>query len=256
MHHDRRETPGRTAQPRTSRRFLLTWTGKLAAGAALAAVPGSRWVMEAAAQDNTVTLTGAAAEVSASPGSAVARSAVAEAAASRGAARVQAAAALAGADQENGAIAQGAAAFAAADPDEGAVAQSAVAAASASSVSDDDLVPEVSKVAPSFVIPSPGARGGCGGGRRRAGGRGGRGGGRGGRAIRAGRGGGRARRRDRAATLPDAGVGFGQSGPLPSLFAAASGLAALGAVMLRNRGEDIRAEAHALAISDGPTRGI
>ncbi|MBA2599017.1 MAG: hypothetical protein H0V00_20540, partial [Chloroflexia bacterium] len=49
-----------------------------------AAIPAARWAEPAAAQDDAVTLTTAAgAQVSASPGSAVARSVVAEAAASR-----------------------------------------------------------------------------------------------------------------------------------------------------------------------------
>src|ERR687897_560850 len=107
----------------TTRRAVVCWTAKLAAGALVAAIPAGRLAQTAQADDDVVILTAAGAQVSASPGSAAARSAVAEAVASRGAARVQAAAALAEADSDQGAIAQGAAASAVALPGQGATAQ-------------------------------------------------------------------------------------------------------------------------------------
>ena len=57
------------------------------------------------------------------------------------------------------------------------------------------------------------------------------------RAARAGVGGERGRRRDRAASLPSTGVGQLDSNSLPSVFTIASAVAALGAVVLRDRGE-------------------
>ena len=125
--------------------------GRLLDGQARRGRPGGRdprgplRADSAATDDDVVILTAAGAQVSARPGSAMARSAAAEAVASRGAARVQAAAALAEADSDEGAIAQGAAAVAVADPDQGAIAQSASAVASASS--QDDVV-ETPQAAP------------------------------------------------------------------------------------------------------------
>ena len=134
------------APSQTTRRAVVGWTAKLAAGALAAAIPAGRFVQTARADDDDVViLTAAGAQVSARPGSAAARSAVAEAVAARGAARVQAAAALAEADSDEGAIAQGAAAVAVAAPDQGAIAQSASAVASASS--QDDVV-ETPQAAP------------------------------------------------------------------------------------------------------------
>jgi hypothetical protein len=234
-----------TAPSQTTRRAVVCWTAKLAAGALAAAVPARGFVQTARADDDDVVILTAAsgAQVSARPGSAMARSTAAEAAASRGAARVQAAAALAEADSDEGAIAQGAAAVAVADPARGAVAQSASAVASASSQDD---VAETPRAAPRAVAPAAGGGGGGrAGGRARGGGerrtRGGGGGGdrvRGGRrADRAGGGGDRERRRGRgAAALPSAGIGHLEPSSLPSLFTIASAVAAFGAVVLRDRG--------------------
>jgi hypothetical protein len=248
------------APSQTTRRAVVCLTAKLAAGALVAAIPASRLVQTARADDDTdgdvVILSAAGAQVSASPGSAAARSAVAEAVASRGAARVQAAAALAEADSDEGAIAQGAAAVAVADPDQGATAQSASAVASASS--QDDTV-ETPQAAPRVVAPAAAGGGGGGGGRggrgRRV--RGGGGGGgrvRGGRRARhAGVGGERVRDRDRdrAGALPSAGVGQLEleTSALPSVFTIASAVAALGAVVLRHRGET--AQAAEAVVSNG-----
>ena len=221
----------------TTRRAVVCWTAKLAAGALAAAIPAGRLAQTARADDDVVILTAAGAQVSASPGSAAARSAVAEAVASRGAARVQAAAALAEADSDEGAVAQGAAAVAVAIPDQGATAQSASAVASASSQDDTEETPQA---APRVVAPAAsGAVGGAGGRSRGGGGRGVRGGGGG---VRSGRrtrraGVGGERVRDRAAALPSAGVGELESSSLPSVFTIASAVAALGAVVLRGRGE-------------------
>lgn len=67
---------------RTSRRAIVSWTMKLAGGAALATtVPGFQWVQLAAAQDDEIILTAAASEVGAKPGSAYATGAAANAAA-------------------------------------------------------------------------------------------------------------------------------------------------------------------------------
>ena len=238
----------------TTRRAVVGWTVKLAAGALATAIPVGHFAQTARAQDEDdgVILIADGAQVSARPGSATARGAAAEAVAARGAARVQAAAALAEADSDEGAIAQGAAAVAVANPDQGAVAQSASAVASAAS---EDDVAEMQQAAPQAapkvaapVAPGGGGRRARGGGRRAArAGRAGRGGGgrrvRGGvdraarRAARAGIGGERRRRRDEAASLPSAGVGQLDANSLPSLFTIASAVAALGAVVLRDRGE-------------------
>jgi hypothetical protein len=223
-----------------NRRALVGWAAKVATGTLTATIPGGRFVQEALADDDDVVILSAASgtQVSASPGSAIARSAAAEAAAARGMARVQAAAALAEADSDDGAIAQGAAAVAAADPDQGAIAQSAAAVASASS---QDGVAEAPPSAPRAVAPAPGGGGGSrGGGGRRVRGGGGeriRGGRRTGRAV----GGERARRRDRPESLPSAGIGQLEQSSLPSLFTIASAVAALGAVVLRDRGATARA---------------
>src|SRR5215213_1263042 len=131
-HGQRHERLNPSPLPMT-RRAVVCWTTKLAAGALAAAVPVGRLAQTARADDgadgDVVILKAAGAQVSASPGSAMARSTAAEAVASRGAARVQAAAALAKADSDEGAIAQGAAASAVAIPDQGATAQGAAAAA-------------------------------------------------------------------------------------------------------------------------------
>src|SRR5215208_2487074 len=245
------------APSQTTRRAAISWTAKLAAGALVAAIPVGRLAQTARADDDAdgdvVILKAAGAQVSASPGSATARSAAAEAVASRGAARVQAAAALAEADSDEGAIAQGAAAVAAASPDQGAIAQSASAVASASSLNN---VVETPQAAPRMVAPAASGGGGGGeGGRSRGGGAGSRAGGGGGRRARGGGGGGsdrvrgggrtaragvggeRVRRREQAASLPSAGVGHLDSGSLPSLFTIASAVAALGAVVFRDRGQ-------------------
>src|SRR5215207_8241977 len=67
---------------RASRRAIVSWTMKLAGGAALAAsVPGTPWVQLAAAQDDEIILTAAASEVGARPGGAYANGAAARAAA-------------------------------------------------------------------------------------------------------------------------------------------------------------------------------
>jgi hypothetical protein len=211
-----------------NRRALVGWAAKVATGTLTATIPGGRFVQEALADDDDVVILTAA----------IARSAAAEAAAARGMARVQAAAALAEADSDDGAIAQGAAAVAAADPDQGAIAQSAAAVASASSQDD---VAEAPPSAPRAVAPAPGGGGvGRGGGGRRVRGGGGeriRGGRRTGRAV----GGERARRRDRPESLPSAGIGQLEQSSLPSLFTIASAVAALGAVVLRDRDATARA---------------
>src|SRR5829696_1685608 len=67
---------------RASRRAIVSWTMKLAGGAALAAsVPGTSWVQRAAAQDDEIILTAAASEVGARPRGAYANGAAARAAA-------------------------------------------------------------------------------------------------------------------------------------------------------------------------------
>src|ERR687897_3283871 len=151
----------------TTRRAVVCWTAKLAAGALAAAIPAGRLAQTAQADNDVVILTAAGAQVSASPGSAADRSAVAEAVAERGAARVQAAAALAEADSDDGAIAQGAAASAVASPNQGATAQSASAVASASSEDDVAEAPQAApQAAPRAVAPAaPAGGGGRGGGR-------------------------------------------------------------------------------------------
>jgi hypothetical protein len=138
MHNARslqRQLPGLSQS--ISRRDVVIGTARVTAGAALAALPVRHSLQSAVAQDDVITLVGAASQVRAQPGAAAATSALAEAAAERGAARAQAAAALAHGDSEDGALAQGAAASASADPEEGAIAQGALAVASASSASDE-----------------------------------------------------------------------------------------------------------------------
>jgi hypothetical protein len=248
VHHGQRHEPLIHVPSQTSRRTVVGWTAKLAAGALAASIPAGHLAQIARADDGDVVILSAAsgAEVSARPGSAMARSTAAEAVASRGAARVKAAAALAEADSDEGAIAQGAAAVAVASPDQGAIAQSASAVASASSQDD---VAEMPQAAPRVVAPAAPGGGGRGadgtargGGGRRARGAGSGGGGgdrvRGGRrTTRAAAGGERVRRRERAAGLPSAGVGQLESGSLPSLFTIASAVAALGAVVFRDRSQ-------------------
>ena len=235
VHHGQRHEPLIHVPSQTSRRTVVGWTAKLAAGALAASIPAGHLAQIARADDGDVVILSAAsgAEVSARPGSAMARSTAAEAVASRGAARVKAAAALAEADSDEGAIAQGAAAVAVASPDQGAIAQSASAVASASS--QDDIA-ETPQAAPRVVAPAaPGGGGGEAGGRVRGGGgdrvRGGR------RTTRAAAGGERVRRRERAAGLPSAGVGQLEPSSLPSLFTIASAVAALGAVVFRDRSQ-------------------
>ena len=72
---------GHSASPaRTSRRAIVSWTAKLAGGAALAAsVPGAQWIQLAAAQDDEIILTASASEVGARPGGAYANGAAARA---------------------------------------------------------------------------------------------------------------------------------------------------------------------------------
>src|SRR5829696_9672491 len=72
---------GQSALPtRTSRRAIVSWTIKLAGGAAFAAaVPGSEWMRVAAAQEDEIILTAAASEVGARPGGAYANGAAARA---------------------------------------------------------------------------------------------------------------------------------------------------------------------------------
>jgi hypothetical protein len=232
---------------KTTRREVVSWTARLAAGALAAAIPAGHLVQTARAEDDEVILIAGGAQVSARPGSATARGAAAEAVAARGAARVQAAAALAEAGGEQGAIAQGAAASAVAVPGQGATAQSASAVASASS--QDDIA-ETPPAAPRAVAPAAPAGSGGGGGRRsRTGGGGGRVRG-GGRAARAGVGGERGRRRDRAESLPSTGVGQLDTNSLPSVFTIASAVAALSAVVLRDRGETA-AQAAEVVVSNG-----
>jgi hypothetical protein len=190
-----------------TRRDLVTCTARITAGAALAVLPVHHWMQRVAAQDDVVTLTGAASQVSAGRGTAAALAAAAEAVAERAAARVRAAAALANADSEAGAIAQSPVATAAADPEQGAIAQGALATASASSADDE---------------PTPTYGGGGRDPRSR------------GRRIR-GRGG-RDRGRVRVDKLPSTGSGMTTPRTLSSFLAAAAVLAAGGAVALRERG--------------------
>jgi hypothetical protein len=72
---------GQSALPtRTSRRAIVSWTIKLAGGAAFAAaVPGSEWMQVAAAQEDEIILTASASEVGARPGGAYANGAAARA---------------------------------------------------------------------------------------------------------------------------------------------------------------------------------
>ncbi len=72
---------GHSAPPaKTSRRAIVSWTAKLAGGAALVtSVPGANWVQLAAAQDDEIILTASAAEVGARPGGAYANGAAARA---------------------------------------------------------------------------------------------------------------------------------------------------------------------------------
>src|SRR5829696_10287830 len=74
---------GQSVPPtKTSRRAIVSWTLKLAGGAALAAsVPGTLGVQLAAAQDDEIILTASASEVGARPGGAYANGAAARAAA-------------------------------------------------------------------------------------------------------------------------------------------------------------------------------
>ncbi len=239
---------------RTTRRAVVGWTAKLAAGALAAAIPAGHLVQTARAQDDEVILIAGGAQVSARPGSATARGAAAEAVAARGSARVQAAAALAEADSEQGAITQGAAASALAVPGQGATAQSASAVASASSQDD---VAETPLAAPRAVAPAAPAGGAGGGGRRaRTGGGGGRGVRGGGGRVRGGRGaaragvGGERGRRERADSLPSTGVGQLDTNSLPSVFTIASAVAALGAVVLRDRSETAAQAAQAIVSGD------
>jgi hypothetical protein len=94
-----RDGPGYQSLPSApetavSRRSLLSWTAKLAGGAALATtIAGARWAQPALAADEEIVLTGAASEVGAKPSSSYA----------------QGAAAFAGADSEMGGITAGAA---------------------------------------------------------------------------------------------------------------------------------------------------
>src|SRR5215216_3183219 len=83
---------GQSAAPtRTSRRAIVSWTLKLAGGAAFAAaVPGSEWVRSAAAQDDEIILTASASEVGARPGDAYANGAAARAVADSGSASTEA----------------------------------------------------------------------------------------------------------------------------------------------------------------------
>lgn len=222
-------------RPSVTRRQVVSLGARLAGAAALTAtIPALRGVPSAAAKDGDIVLTGAASQLTASPGAASAQGAIAAAAAERGAARVEAAAALAHADDES-AVAQGAAATAAAAPDQGAIAQGAIAVTSASSQTGKQKAPAKSS--------APSGKGGRGGGRRvtRArGGGGGRGGGRGGR------------RRQRVATLPATGTGAPHDGPLSTLLAVASGVAALGAAALRRRDDREPTGTPASAAPSGP----
>ena len=253
VHHGQNHNGPIPVPAKTTRRAIVGWTAKLAAGALAAAIPANH-LLQTAQADDEVILIADGAQVSARPGSATARSSVAEAVAARGAARVQAAAALAEADSEQGAIAQGAAASAVAVPGQFAVAQSGSAVASASS--QDDIA-ETPLVAPRVVAPAAPAasaggrdRGGRAARATRAGGgaggrvRGGR------RTARAGVGGERTRRRARAASLPSTGVGQLESNALPSVFTIASAVAALGAVVLRDRGETVAQVAEVVVSGD------
>jgi hypothetical protein len=240
VHHGQNHDRPIPVPSKTTRRTVFGWTAKFAAGALAAVIPTGYAMQTARADDDEVILIAGGAQVSARPGSATARSSAAEAVATRGAARVQAAAALAEADSDEGAITQGAAASTVAIPDQGATAQSASAVASASSEDDVAETPQAAPQVARVVAPAPsgggrGRRARAGGGRRARGGgtrvRGGR------RAARAAAGGERIRRRDRAASLPSAGVGHLDSNSLPSLFTIASAAAALGAVVLRDRSE-------------------
>src|SRR5215203_3408961 len=83
---------GQSVPPtKTSRRAIVSWTLKLAGGAALAAsVPGTLGVQLAAAQDDEIILTASASEVGARPGGAYANGADARAVADSGSASTEA----------------------------------------------------------------------------------------------------------------------------------------------------------------------
>src|SRR5215203_3410579 len=83
---------GQSVPPtKTSRRAIVSWTLKLAGGAALAAsVPGTLGVQLAAAQDDEIILTASASEVGARPGGAYANAADARAVADSGSASTEA----------------------------------------------------------------------------------------------------------------------------------------------------------------------
>lgn len=214
-----------------TRRGLVIRAARLAGGGILAAAGASITAGRVAAEDHTITLAGAASRLTVSPGAAAAQGAIASAAADRGQARVQAASALAGADSGGETFAHAAAALVAADPNRGAITQSAATTASALAAEDHagDRV-----AAPRTIASAPGApgagRGGRGGGRAAGGGvRRLRGGG----VIGSGRSRQRTRQRDRVGKLPVAGVGDSAPATTASLFGFASGVAALGAFILR-----------------------
>lgn len=167
MHAVRTSRRG-TPAPVIARRAMVSWTARLACGAALAAaLIGVGWVQPTAAQDdNEIVLTAGGSTLVVSPGNADAISAVAEAHASPGHAHTKGAAAEAIADCEDGALTRGAAALAVAHPDEGALAQSAVTVIEAKNHKDKDkpirkivekkcheVKKETKKAPPAIIVP-------------------------------------------------------------------------------------------------------
>jgi hypothetical protein len=207
----------RQETPVLTRRAVTAWVARLAGGAALVALlslPGAGFVQPVAAQDDdTIVLSAGGAELSVTPGGdVVARSAVAVAEAAPGFARTQGAAAEAVADCIDGAMTRGAAALAVAHPDEGALTESALVEIAASNQKDDKPIrkvverkcperekekpkPKEEKKAPPVEKAPPPV----------------------------------------VVEVPDTGIGSVSQLPVSSLFAAASAVAALGAVGLRDR---------------------
>jgi hypothetical protein len=78
MHNGQRDHFVRIAPAASvSRRTVVSWAARLAAGAALSVIAGARLVRDAEAQDNEIILTATASEVGARPGSAYAQGAAA-----------------------------------------------------------------------------------------------------------------------------------------------------------------------------------
>lgn len=192
---------------------------KVFAGAMIAGTLPLAKTEPTSAQEDIITLAGAASELTAAPGAASARGAAAEAVAAQGAARADAAAALAEARSGEGAIAMGAAAASAAEPDQGALARGAMASTSASNQTDGFAASDRGGggKAPAYSFARRGG-GGRGGGRRVRG---------------VGGAGGRRRQRHRVDRLPATGTSGVRHAPPAAILGLASAAAALGALLLR-----------------------